>query len=129
MSQDQQQPESSRSWLEDRLERLGAVYRKFGRAGLAEHPLPDVNLLLQAKALAFRDLPKGRDLTERQKAESRQLELEVSDLTAYVHSQLALVGSPGLRLVRGLGGPAQQQHQQAPQQRGHQKRHVEHDRG
>lgn len=125
MSQEQQ-PESGKSWLEDKVERLGAVYRKFGRAGLAEHPLPDVNLLLQSKALAFRDMPKGRDLTERQKEESRRLELEISDLTSYVHAQLALVGSPGTRIVRSFGGPPPQQ--QAPQQRGYQKRHIEHER-
>src|SRR5262245_2271 len=76
---DKPEPVTSTSWLHDKLTKLDAVYQKFGRDGLREHPLSDVSLLLSSKELAFRDLPKGRDLTEHQKAASRQLELEVKD--------------------------------------------------
>jgi len=59
------------SWLEDRLARLEAVYRKFGRDGLKDYTLPDISLLLWAKELEYRDAPKGRDQTEGQKAARR----------------------------------------------------------
>jgi hypothetical protein len=55
---------SGGSWLEDRLARLEAVYRKFGRDGLKDFPLADVSLLLSAKELEYRDAPKGRDQSE-----------------------------------------------------------------
>lgn len=120
--------EPARSNLEDRLDKAEAVYRKLGLSGLAELPLADANLLLQQKQLQFRDLPKGRDLSDGQQAAARNLELQISDIGAYVQSQLALISSPGLRIVRGFGGQTQQQ-QQPAQQRGYQKqRHVEHER-
>jgi hypothetical protein len=119
-------PDSGKSWLQDKLARLDAIYQRFGRDGLREHPLPEVSLLLQSKELAFRDLPK-RELMEGEKKAARELELEIRDLTAYVNGQLALVGSPGLRIVRGFGGQAHQ-NQQPSQQRGYRKRHIEHER-
>jgi hypothetical protein len=122
----QNEPDSGKSWLQEKLTRLEAIYQRFGRDGLREHPLPEVNLLLQQKMLEFRDLPKGRDLEDQQKAESRRLELEINDLTGFVNSQLALVSSPGLRVLRGFGGQTQQQ--QPSQQRGYQKRHFEPER-
>lgn len=77
------------SWLDDRLIRLDAVYRRFGRDGLKDYSLQDVSLLLSAKELEFRDAPKGRDLSEKQKMENRRLELEIKDLTCHLNSHLA----------------------------------------
>jgi hypothetical protein len=104
-------PEPAKSWLQEKLTRLEAIYQRFGRDGLREHPLPEVNLLLQQKTLAFRDLPKGRDLEDHQKAEARRLELEINDLTGFVNSQLAAIQSPGMRALRQFGGPARQNDQ------------------
>lgn len=92
--------DSGKSWLQDKLARLEAIYQKFGRAGLSEHPLPDVNLLLQKKEMEFRDMPKGRDLMEHQKVDARQLELEIKDLKGYVQSQIALVMPYSLQALR-----------------------------
>jgi hypothetical protein len=89
------------SWLEDRLARLDAVYRKFGREGLREYPLPDVSLLLWAKELENRDAPKGRDQTEAQKVLNRRLELEIKDLTGHINAQLAGANLPARRSVPG----------------------------
>ena len=80
---------SGKSWLEDRLTRLDAVYRRFGRDGLREYPLQDINLLLSAKELEYRDAPKGKDQSETQKAENRRLELEIKDLASHVNAYLA----------------------------------------
>jgi hypothetical protein len=106
------EPEGGRSWMQDKLAKLEAVYRKFGRDGLREHPLPDVNLLLQSKELAFRDLPKGRDQMEHQKADARQLELEIKDISGYVRSQVALVVPTSLSALRQYGERSQHKDQQ-----------------
>jgi hypothetical protein len=88
-----QQPEaprdSGKSWLEEKLTAMNALYRKFGRDGLKEHSLADVSLLLSSKELAYRDSPKGYDLSETQKAANRALELEIKDLAGYVNAQLS----------------------------------------
>jgi len=80
------------SWLDDKLVRLNAVYLRFGRDGLREYPLQDVSLLLSAKELEYRDVPKGQDLSETQKAENRRLELEIKDLASHLHGSLAGAG-------------------------------------
>lgn len=80
---------SGKSWLDDRLTRLDAVYRRFGRDGLREYSLQDISLLLSAKELEYRDAPKGKDQSEAQKAENRRLELEIKDLTSHLNAYLA----------------------------------------
>lgn len=80
---------SGRSWLDDRLARLDAVYQRFGRDGLKDYSLQDVSLLLSAKELEFRDAPKGREQSEMQKSVNRRLELEIKDLTCHLNSHLA----------------------------------------
>lgn len=90
--QQENQKASGNSWLDDRLTRLNAVYRRFGREGLQEYSLHDINMLLSAKELEYRDAPKGRDQSEAQKAENRQLELEIKDLASHLNSHLAGAG-------------------------------------
>lgn len=104
----EKEPDAGKTWMQDKLERLQAVYLRYGRAGLNEHPLPDVNLFLQSKVLAFRDAPKGRDLTEDQKGENRQLELEIKDISGYVQSQIALVLPNSLQALRQYSDRMQQ---------------------
>lgn len=90
--QNENRSTSGNSWLDDRLTRLDAVYSRFGRDGLQEYSLQDINLLLSAKELEYRDAPKGRDQSETQKAENRRLELEIKDLTSHVNAHLAGAG-------------------------------------
>ncbi len=92
---------SGSSWLEDRLTRLDAVYRRFGREGLREYPLQDISLLLSAKELEYRDAPKGRDLSETQKAENRRLELEIKDLASHLNAYLAGASLQGRKSALG----------------------------
>ncbi len=61
------------TWMEKELERLDALYRKFGRAGLKE--CGDAHLLLWHKQLALRDAKGNMDAEEK-----RRLELEIKDL-------------------------------------------------
>lgn len=90
--QNENRSTSGNSWLNDRLTRLDAVYRRFGRDGLQEYSLQDINLLLSAKELEYRDTPKGQNQSETQKAENRRLELEIKDLTSHVNAHLASAG-------------------------------------
>jgi hypothetical protein len=99
--QKENQGASGNSWLDDRLARLDAVYRRFGREGLREYPLQDISLLLSAKELEYRDAPKGRDQSETQKAENRRLELEIQDLASHVNAYLAGASLQGRRSVLG----------------------------
>jgi hypothetical protein len=92
---------SGNSWLDDRLARLDAVYRRFGREGLREYPLQDISLLLSAKELEYRDAPKGRDQSETQKAENRRLELEIKDLASHLNAYLAGAGLQGRKSAHG----------------------------
>jgi len=87
--QKENQGASGNSWLDDRLARLDAVYRRFGREGLRDYPLHDISLLLSAKELEYRDAPKGPAQSETQKAENRRLELEIKDLTSHMNAYLA----------------------------------------
>ena len=107
----ERQPQGSGSWLERRLAAMDALYRRFGREGLKDHPLADVGLLLSSKELQLRDAAKGRDLGEDQKAANRQLELEIKDLTAYVKGQLAGLSLAELRSFRQPDRPSQNEPQ------------------
>lgn len=89
---------ATESWLEKLIAALDALYHRFGaQEGLKNQPIADVGLLLSSKELQLRDAPKGRDLSEQQKASNRQLELEVKDLTAYVKGQLVGISLADLR--------------------------------
>jgi hypothetical protein len=99
--QKENQCASGNSWLDDRLARIDAVYRRFGRDGLREYPLQDISLLLSAKELEYRDAPKGRDLSETQKAENRRLELEIQDLASHVNAYLAGASLQGRKSAPG----------------------------
>lgn len=99
--QNENQIASGNSWLDDRLARLDAVYRRFGRDGLREYPLQDISLLLSAKELEYRDAPKGRDQSETQKADNRRLELEIRDLTSHVNAYLAGASLQGRKSAPG----------------------------
>jgi hypothetical protein len=88
------------SWLEKKLSALQALYHRFGREGLKDHPLADVGLLLSSKELQLRDAAKNRDLGEDQKAANRTLEVEIKDLTAYMKGQLAGFSLSDLRSFR-----------------------------
>ena len=96
----EREPQRGGSWLERKLAALEALYRKFGREGLKDHPLADVGLLLSSKELQLRDAAKNRDLGEDQKAGNRQLELEIKDLTAYAKGQLTGISLSDLRSFR-----------------------------
>jgi hypothetical protein len=109
----EREPQGGGSWLERKLAALEALYRRFGREGLKDHPLADVGLLLSAKELQLRDAAKSRDLGEDQKAANRQLELEIKDLTAYAKGQLAGVSLSDLRSFR----QPDRQRQNEPQKR------------
>jgi hypothetical protein len=101
------EPQAGGSWLEKKLSTMDALYRRFGREGLKDHPVADVGLLLSSKELQLRDAAKGRDLGEDQKAANRQLEMEIKDLTAYMKGQLASVGLSDLRSFRQPDRPRQ----------------------
>lgn len=90
-------PDPGRSWLDDRLAKLEATYRRFGRDSLREFSMADVRLLLASKELAYRDAPKGRDLTEASKAENRRAELEIADLRAFMQAEFAGSGLSALQ--------------------------------
>src|SRR2546425_291336 len=92
--------EPHKSWLDDKLTAFDALYQKFGRDGLRGQSLGDVQLFLCSKELAYRDAPKGRDLSEEQKAANRKLELEVKDLAGYMSTQLAGAGIGGSRMAK-----------------------------
>ena len=100
-------PASGKSWLDDKLKTLSALYDRFGRDGLRTQSLADVNLLLASKELALRDAPKGRELDDERKAENRQLELEIKDLTGFVNCQLAGANLPAVRHPRAQYAPQQ----------------------
>ena len=107
----ERETQAGRSWLEKKLSTMDALYRRFGREGLKDHPVADVGLLLSSKELQLRDAAKGRDLGEDQKAANRQLEMEVKDLTAYMKGQLASVGLSDLRSFRQPDRPRQSEPQ------------------
>ena len=109
----EREAQTSGSWLERKLATMDALYRRFGREGLKDHPIADVGLLLSSKELQLRDAAKSRDLGEDQKAANRQLELEIKDLTAYAKGQLAGVSLSDLRSFR----QPERQHQNEPQKR------------
>jgi hypothetical protein len=109
----EREPQVGGSWLERKLATLEALYHRFGRQGLKDHPLVDVRLLLSSKELRLRDAAKSRDLGEDQKAANRQLELEVKDLTAYVKGQLVGLSLSDLRSF----GQRDQQRQYEPQKK------------
>jgi hypothetical protein len=101
------------SWLERKLSALDALYHKFGREGLKDHPIADVGLLLSSKELQLRDAAKSRDLGEEQKAANRQLELEVKDLKAYMQGQFASLSLSDLRSFRQPDRPRQNEPQKS----------------
>ena len=109
----EREPQGGGSWLEKKLSTMDAIYRRFGREGLRDHPIADVGLLLSLKELRLRDAAKSRDLGEDQKAANRQLELEIKDLTAYMKGQLAGVSLSDLRSFR----QPDRQRQNEPQKR------------
>jgi len=96
----EREPQGGGSWLERKLAALEALYHKFGREGLKDHPLADVGLLLSSKELQLRDAAKSHDLGEDRKAANRQLELEIKDLTAYMKGQVAGLSLSDLRSLR-----------------------------
>ena len=99
------------NWLAKHLAAIDALYHRFGRDGLKDQPIADVNLLLSSKELQFRDAAKGRNLGEEQKAANRRLELEIKDLTAYMKGQLAVLSLSDLRAFRQPNRPQQQDKQ------------------
>ena len=109
----EREPQRSGSWLEKKLSTLDALYHRFGREGLKDHPIADVGLLLSSKEFQLRDAAKGRDLGEDQKAANRKLELEIKDLAAYMKGQLAGLSLSDLREFRQPG----RQRQNEPQKR------------
>jgi hypothetical protein len=85
--------ESEGSQLKATLTKLEAVYKRFGRDGLKEYHLADVQLLLYSKQLAA-EAANGRNLSDAQAEANRLLKLEVQDLTYYVRSQIAALQAP-----------------------------------
>lgn len=87
----------SDSWMDQRLERLNALYERFGRDGLKE--FKDANLLLWWKQLALRDGKASGD-------QKRRLELEIKDLADYLKGRERAAGggeSVEQRRSRGRG--------------------------
>jgi hypothetical protein len=106
-------------WLEKLIAGLDALHQRFGaREGLKNQPIADVGLLLSSKELQLRDTPKGRDLSEPQKAANRQLELEVKDLTAYVKGQLVGISLADLRSSAQPERTRQHEQQRQPNPKG-----------
>jgi hypothetical protein len=103
-----QQSNGGKSWLEQQIAKLDALYQLHGRDGLKEQPLTDVCLLLSSKELAFRDAPK-RDIGEREKEANRRLELEIKDLSGLVNAQLAMANAQRSRPPLQPGAPQQAQ--------------------
>jgi hypothetical protein len=85
--------EAEGSQLEATLAKLEAIYKRFGRDGLKEYQLADVQLLLYSKQLAA-EAANGRNLSDAQAEANRLLKLEVQDLTYYVKSQIAALQQP-----------------------------------
>lgn len=85
--------EAGGSKLENTLARLEALYRKFGRDGLKDFPIADVQLLLYSKQLAL-ESANGRPVNDAQAEANRLLKLEVHDLTYYVKTQIAALQMP-----------------------------------
>lgn len=83
--------EREKSHLEQRLIALEALYIRFGRDGLKDQPLQDVNMLLTSKQLQFRDAPKG-NVSDEQRANNQLLEMQILDLKAHVNAQAASIG-------------------------------------
>jgi hypothetical protein len=114
MPDEQRQP--VKSWMEEKLARLNAVYDRFGHDGLRDFPVGDVSLLLSSKELAFRDAPKG-NLTEEQKEANRRLELEVRDLTSYLNAQFTQANGRLPSALRQWLGHQQTSRPYSPRQR------------
>jgi hypothetical protein len=72
----------SDSWLDQRLERLEALYQRFGKEGLRE--FADAHLLLWSKQIEMRDAFQGRKLEPAELAYRQRLELEIKDLAGYL---------------------------------------------
>lgn len=70
-----------KSWLQEKLTALNALYRKFGRDGLKDQNLSDVSLLVSSKQMQLEAMGQGEGRME--------LELEIQDLRGYVKGQLA----------------------------------------
>ena len=102
----------TKSWLEARLIALDALYRRFGREGLKDQPLPDVRLLLAAKELQVRDAARESRLSGQQMTANRHVELEINDLTAYVKSLVAGLSLADLRPRAQYDRPQQQLEQE-----------------
>jgi hypothetical protein len=102
----------AKSWLETRLIALDALYRRFGRDGLKDQPISDVRLLLAAKELQARDAVREKAMSNQQMAANRGLELEITDLTAYVKSLAAGLSLADLRSSRQYDQPKQQVEQE-----------------
>jgi len=119
MNQEPEIQNGAANWLERQLAALNALYHRFGREGFREQPLADVNLLLSSKELQFRDMPK-HNLSAEQQAANRQLELEISDIRAYVKGQVAGISLADLRAYRQPDRTQQheQQRQYRPRDRG-----------
>lgn len=101
--------EKEKSHLEQRLVALWALYLRFGREGLKDQPLQEVNMLLMSKQFQFRDAPKG-NVSEEQRASNRLLEMQVFDLKAYVNAEAASIGlghRPGGEHLQARGMPRQ----------------------
>ncbi|MCE9564630.1 MAG: hypothetical protein K8U57_21560 [Planctomycetes bacterium] len=109
--------EPKQSHLEDKLAVMDHVYKRYGRDGLKEYALADLTLFLDAKQLAFRDAPKGFNVSEDQKAANRLLELQLKDLTGYINTQLA--GANLSVLQRFARQASSQEPQGKTQQRDH----------
>lgn len=102
-------PETGRSNLEDKLLRMGKVYERYGRNGLKDFSLADVQLLLSSKELDLH-VARGCHQSDQQAALTRTLTLEVADLSGYVRSQLAALQPPrGMTLAQLREHKPQQQ--------------------
>jgi hypothetical protein len=85
--------EAKGSLLKTTLAKLEALYKKFGRDGLKDFPIADVQLLLYAKQLEL-EAANGRPVNDAQAKATRLLKLEVHDLTYYVKTQIAALQMP-----------------------------------
>lgn len=116
-----QEPEQPGNWLERRIEALDALFRRFGRDGFKDQPLADVHLLLASKEMQFRDMPKGRDLSEQAKSVNRGLELEIGEIKSYLRGQVAGLSLADLRSYRQPDRPQQQQQFKHKDRGGHER--------
>lgn len=108
MSQEPEPVAPAGNALEQKLAKFQALYDRYGRDGLRDQPLADIQLFLASKQMLLRDAAK-RDLSDQEKADNRRLELEIKDITGFLKGQMAGLSLADLRSSSPSDRPRQEQ--------------------